>query len=89
MPNIRLRDIEDTRDASGPVVVEVRPGSPEERAGIQRGDAITEVVTRIEDTPVKDIAELNAVMRKLKPGERVGLRIKRGEKEVPVTVEVR
>jgi len=46
------------KDATGLVVVGVKPGSPAEKAGLEEGDLITKVVKDKKIQPVKDIDDL-------------------------------
>ncbi len=54
-----------TRVQQGVVVQQVRPGSPAQRAGIQRGD----VIFRINRHPVKNLAQFNHMARDFKGGD--------------------
>jgi predicted metalloprotease with PDZ domain len=56
------------------VVAEVLPQTPAERAGMQRGDAITGV----NGTPVLNAVELADLVRDARPGEEVALSLLRG-----------
>jgi serine protease Do len=69
---------------SGVVVVAVTEDGPADKAGIRRGDLILEVSLE----PVSSVDELAAAVKKLKPGEVVNLRVRRGNQAVflPVTV---
>jgi serine protease Do len=68
----------------GAVVTEVAPDSSAERAGLQRGDLITEVNRQ----PVTTPAQVVALVNKAKTGEVVLLRIRRGQAAVFVPVRV-
>jgi S1-C subfamily serine protease len=68
---------------AGAVVVEVRPDSPADRAGLQPGD----IITAIDDEPVGSIAELVGRIQQRRPGDEVVLTIARsGTDERTVTV---
>jgi len=83
-----LRDIAVKKEDSGPdgpVVARVEPDSPEERAGLQRGD----VITKVEETVVRNTAEVNEILSKYQVKDRVTLQVNRGgEEDIPVTVDV-
>lgn len=71
---------------SGAAVVEVVPGSPAERAGLQVGDIIV-AVDRQELSPQEDLASLIA---RYEPGDRVSLQVERpgeGSKTVQVKLD--
>jgi S1-C subfamily serine protease len=68
---------------AGAVVVEVRPDSPADRAGLQQGD----IITAIDDEPVGSIAELVGRIQQRRPGDDVTLTVARtGTDERTVTV---
>ena len=73
------------------VVVEPLKGSPAEKAGIKTDD----VIIKVDDLKVKekDLApeDLQAVVKEItkhKPGEKVKVTVKRGEKEMVIEVTV-
>ncbi|QDT03717.1 Putative serine protease HhoA precursor [Rubripirellula lacrimiformis] len=66
------------------IVDVVRPGSPAEDAGIERGD----VVEQFGDVPIKDFASLKAAVDDTMPGERVAIWINRDGSRKRVSVEV-
>jgi S1-C subfamily serine protease len=68
----------------GALVVEVRPGSAAEIAGIRKGDRIEAV----DNKPVAGIPELAAVIRKHSPGDTVSLTVVRDEKKMVVKVKL-
>lgn len=70
--------------ASGVVVRGVLPNSPAANAGIHVSDIITEV----NKTSVKDVASYNSAAGKSKPGESVLLLIKRGKSTVFIAVKL-
>ncbi len=67
---------------AGALVTRVEDGSPAEKAGLRRGDA----VIRAENSPVRDADELRFLMRDLPLGTRVGLQVLRGKARVDVTI---
>ena len=68
----------------GAVVVDVRPGSPAEAAGLRTGD----IVIAVDDEPVGSIAELAGRIQQRTPGETVLLRVVRRGDELQVEVEL-
>jgi len=75
-----------TRSGSnaGVVVGSVVPGSPAARAGIRPGDVITRSRDRVLHNPYDWYAEL----LELRVGERSTVIVRRGGREIPITVEV-
>jgi serine protease Do len=69
---------------AGVVVASVVPGSPAARSGIQAGDVITRSRNRVLHNPYDWYAEL----LELRVGENDSLVVKRGGREIPVSVEV-
>ncbi len=69
---------------AGVVVASVVPGSPAARSGIQAGDVITKSRNRVLHNPYDWYAEL----LELRVGENDSLVVKRGGREIPVSVEV-
>ena len=61
------------------------PGGPAETAGLQEGDIVIQAGGR----PVAVLKDLSDIMKTLKPGDRLPLRILRAGKELQATVEVR
>jgi serine protease Do len=57
----------------GIVVVSVSPGTPAERAGVERGD----IITRVDDTPIKQGGDLRRVLRDRRPGDNVTITVVR------------
>ena len=68
----------------GVLVYGSKPGSPAERAGLVQGD----VVVRIDNIPVSTAKELQALVRKHRPGDTINLLIARGNSLQPVQVSV-
>jgi Tol biopolymer transport system component len=60
----------------------VRPGSPADQAGMQRGDLLVELA----GTPIRDIHDLMYVLRRSKPGEKAGAVVDRAGKKVELHV---
>jgi serine protease Do len=73
-----------TAGNSGVVVASVVPGSPAAKAGIRAGDVITRSSARTLHNPYDWYAEL----LELRVGDNDSLVVKRGGREIPVTVQV-
>ncbi|MEU1361070.1 trypsin-like peptidase domain-containing protein [Micromonospora zamorensis] len=69
-------------EGGGALVASVTPGSPAEKAGLQRGD----VVTRFGDKPVNDSDDLVGAVQAGKVGDRVEVQFKRNGAEKSATV---
>ncbi|MGW5560672.1 trypsin-like peptidase domain-containing protein [Micromonospora sp. NPDC003944] len=69
-------------EGGGALVASVTPGSPAEKAGLQRGD----VVTRFGDEPVNDSDDLVGAVQAGKVGDRVEVQFKRNGVEKSATV---
>ncbi|MPZ50621.1 MAG: PDZ domain-containing protein [Dehalococcoidia bacterium] len=69
---------------AGAVVMEVVPGSPASQAGLSRGDVITDV----EGQPVEGESDLTRLIDSHKPGDRITLKVARGDdtRDVQVTL---
>jgi len=63
-----------------PVVAEVEPLTPAEKAGLQAGD----VITRVNETPVASGEELRAVIDQAPVGEEITLEVARGDERKSV-----
>src|SRR5438874_7771468 len=61
--------------AEGVVVTSVKPGSPAEEAGLQRGD----VITQVNRSPVRRVADYNREVGKTGKGKSLLLLVKRGD----------
>ena len=77
---------QNTRDliSRGAVVAAVTPGSPAQRAGIRSGD----VILRLRTHTVRNRFDWDAALLDLRVGEQVPLVVRRGGREVPVTVAI-
>jgi membrane-associated protease RseP (regulator of RpoE activity) len=69
---------------SGVVVGKVSPGSPAEQAGLQPGD----VITAINDQPVKNPRAFVKTIQSHQPGDRISLTIFRSGEEESLTIQV-
>lgn len=67
---------EDRADGEGVRVLDVKPGSPADNAGLKDGD----VITRIGDDKVNSVDELQMSVRSAKPGEKLRLEHQRDGK---------
>lgn len=79
--------------AAGVTVEWVLPEGPAGRAGVQAGDVIAAIATEhaagdaVEDSPLRDAADLAGRLAGLDPGARVVLAVRRGGDRLRVTVE--
>ncbi len=71
-------------DHAGAVLVEIVEGSPAEAAGLQAGD----VVTALNDKPVRNAADLRNRVGLMRVGEKVSLRVLRDGKDKMVAAKV-
>lgn len=78
----RLRRAVGLPEADGLLIVEVEEGSPAARAGLRRGDLITEAGGR----PVDDTDALHDAVDALAAGARLALGVLRGAEALPVEV---
>jgi serine protease Do len=69
-------------EAEGVLVGDVTAGSPAEKAGLERGDVITE----IEGNKIRNTAQLRNLVARTKPGTRVDLTILRDGRSKEVTL---
>ncbi len=67
---------------SGVLVSDVIPGSPAEKAGIQRGD----IITAVDGKPVRDTNELQLEIMYRRPGDQVTVELIRERKQLTVQV---
>jgi serine protease Do len=70
------------RSTEGVVVTSVEDGAAAAEAGIERGDVIVEVNRR----PVRTLADFETATRDLKEGERLTVRLERGDAALYVAV---
>ena len=70
------------RDTRGAMVLEVTPGGPADRAGVEIGDAIT----AIDGKPVEDSTEATRIVAAVTPGSTIRLDINRGGRRVTANV---
>jgi hypothetical protein len=82
-PFLGVQSPQPAADGSG-VSVKVLPESPAAEAGLKDGDIITEFGGQ----PVKAAADLTNAIRKHKPGDRVGIKVKRATGTVELTAEL-
>jgi uncharacterized protein (TIGR03067 family) len=65
------------------IVVAALDNSPAKKAGLKKDD----VIVRVGDTPATGVKQVVDLIREVRPGSEVILRIRRGEKEQDVTVK--
>jgi len=66
----------------GALVVQVTPGGPAYKAGIEVGD----VIIRVNSTPVNSASSLTAILEKLSPGTVASVTVERGSEQLSVAV---
>jgi S1-C subfamily serine protease len=66
----------------GSVVARVDPGSPGAQAGLQPGD----VITKIDNTPLKLESDLAVIVNRHKPGDKITLTVVRGNQTLNPTL---
>lgn len=71
-------------NTKGVLVAGLAPGSPAQKAGLQRGD----VIQKVDGTTVDASQTVQQMVRKHKPGETVNLLVLRGDKLEPIDVKV-
>ena len=83
---LRHIDTNNPRDliTAGAVIATVVPGSPAEKAGLRPGDAILQAGAR----PVRNEFDWEAALLGLRVGDDVKLRVRRGSRDMNVTVAV-
>jgi serine protease Do len=81
-----MQDVNDGRGepVSGVRIADVTKGSSAERAGIRKGD----IVTSVNDTPIRSAAQLRNAIGLSRVGERVRLAVLRDRTRLDVTVDV-
>ncbi|OHB74230.1 MAG: hypothetical protein A2Z34_00485 [Planctomycetes bacterium RBG_16_59_8] len=80
-PFLGVQFDQETTDIDGVRISEVTKGSAAEKAGIQGGD----IVTEINEVEVREPTDLAVEIRKFNVGDKVTLKIERGEKELELT----
>jgi serine protease Do len=83
-PQVNTTDIPRNLASSGVVVASVTPGSPAAIAGIRRGDVIEKSHNRV----LHNAYDWEAEQLEMRVGETVPLLVKRGSREMTVTVKV-
>lgn len=71
-----------SQQREGVVVARTISGGPAAQAGLQRGD----VITKIDNTPLKDESDLARLINQHKPGERITLTVVRGSQTMEIGV---
>jgi S1-C subfamily serine protease len=74
----------DTQDLTGAVIGQVVPNGPAQRAGLQRGDKITDIDGRA----VKSSDDVSAAVAARKPGEKAKITVVRGGDRRTLTVDL-
>jgi putative serine protease PepD len=80
----RIVERHGNRLAAGAYVGRVTAGSAAERAGLRQGDVITELGSH----PIRTAADVHAIMAHHRPGDRIGLTLKRGGHELRLVVKI-
>ena len=81
--NNLVEDNDSSKESYGVFVQNLAKGSPAELGGMRAGD----VILGINNTQVRDASGLERVVRKLKPGESVTLKVHRGGEPVKVILK--
>ncbi len=68
----------------GALIVEVQPGTPAEKANLKSGD----IITKIDDTEVKDNRHLQLVITRLMPGTEVKITYVRNDQTATITAKL-
>jgi S1-C subfamily serine protease len=71
----QLANAYDLPNVAGVVVARIARGGPGAGAGLQRGD----VITRVNDQPVRSDDDFKSIEKKLKIGESVAITLRRGD----------
>jgi serine protease Do len=80
-PSIGIRRAENSKEAR---IAQVLPNSPAERAGLQPGD----LIVKVDDKDIADFDALRAAINERDPGDRIILKVKRGEELLDFNVKV-
>jgi len=83
-PHPGMLGIQMEESDDGPRIKSVIPKSPAQKAGLKPND----VITHVNDKPVKTPAELAGAVRQHKPGEEVRLKVKRGDKQLDMKIRL-
>jgi serine protease Do len=65
--------VEDYEKGDGARIIDIKPGSPADAAGLKNGD----IITSIENDRVSDAEELAMIVRSLDPGDKISVEVKR------------
>jgi S1-C subfamily serine protease len=76
--------LEMNEDGGPAVLAGTLPDSPADKAGFKQGD----VVLKVGDVETKDVQSVIKAVRKLKPGDKVTIKVKRDDKEKDLKVTV-
>lgn len=68
----------------GALVVGIVPDTPAEEVGMETGD----VVTAIDDEPIRGVPDLLGVLRSRDPGDEIDVTVQRGDEELTFSVEL-
>jgi serine protease Do len=71
-------------EAKGALVAEVNPGSPAEKAGIQRGD----IIVAFNDHPIQEMNELPRMVAETAPGAKATVKVLREGKEKTLNLSI-
>ena len=88
------RRLERRYGISGVVIVDVEPNSPAAKAGLKgmnqtaTGLTLGDVIVGIDETTIKNYDDLYNALDRHKLGDKVNVKVKRGEKVVPIQVEL-
>jgi hypothetical protein len=81
-PILGIRPAAEQPDAGGVAIDGVTPGGPAEAAGVRAGD----VIVSLAGTPLVNLPDLQAVLRRLEPGKTVQVVVRRGDERITVDV---
>jgi len=68
----------------GSEVIEVTPGLPAERSGMERGD----IILAVDDTLIESTNQLQILVSKLTPGEVITVKVARGDRLLDIPVRI-
>jgi S1-C subfamily serine protease len=71
-------------DAGGLALTGVVENGPAAKAGLQAGD----VITQFGESKITGIEDFDSALRKFKPGDKVKMKVKRGEKVIDLEVQL-